>query len=90
MEQIASIQNTDFSKLWTPELDNLLELWKKKIQIKRNGHYAIANRWNRYHYYLGIPVTILTTLISTGTLATFQNCSDKDDNSNSPFGCKSN
>jgi len=66
------------SKLWTPELDKLLRRWKRQVEIRRRGHYDISRKWNKRHYYLGVPATVLATLIATGTLATFRNCSDCD------------
>ena len=67
------------SKLWTSELDKLLRRWKRQVEVRRRGHYNIARKWNRFHYILGVPVTVVSTLTSTGTLATFRNCTDCDD-----------
>lgn len=62
------------SKLWTPELDKLLRRWKKQVEIRRRAHYGIAGKFSKRHLFLGIPATIIATIVSTGVIATFRNC----------------
>ena len=81
----TQFRNTDVtqvlarSKLWTPELDKLLRRWNRQIEIRRRGHYDMARKWTKRHFMLGVPATVLSTLIATGTLSTFRNCSDSPD-----------
>lgn len=67
------------SKLWTEALDKLLRRWKRQVNIRCKGHYEVAAKYNRRHYILGLPVTVISTITATGTLATFRNCSNCDD-----------
>lgn len=63
------------SRLWTPELNKLLRKWKSQIGIRKEGHIKMSARFNKRHYLLGLPATILTTATSTSTIGTFQDCS---------------
>lgn len=69
------------SRLWTPELDKLLRRWKKQLGKREKGHLDLARKYNRRHYIFGIPATVLSALIATGILATFENCDSCDDGS---------
>lgn len=64
---------------WTPELDKLLRRWKKQIEIRRRGHYKMSRKFSKRHYIIGIPATIMNTVIASGTLSTFQNCENPSD-----------
>lgn len=64
------------SKLWTPELDKLLRKWKRQIVIREQAHTILSQSYGKRHYFLGLPTTVLGTLTSTGTIATFQNSTD--------------
>ena len=44
----------------------LLENWKVKVRRAQMAHYAAANRCERRHLYLGVPVVILSAV--TGAL----------------------
>lgn len=63
-------------KIWRPELDELLKQWKEQISLRKKGHTKIAIALKRRHYSIGIPSTILGTLMAAGILTTFRNCSD--------------
>lgn len=62
------------SKLWTHDLDKLLRRWRRQIGIRRKSHYDVARNFSKKHYWFGLPTIIITTLASTGTLSTFENC----------------
>ena len=74
------------SRLWTPELDKLLRRWKRQIDARRKGHIKLSQQYDKRHYLLGVPATVLTTITTTGTLTTFQDCSS---NSTGSFWCTS-
>lgn len=74
------------SRLWTPELDKLLRRWKRQIDARRKGHMKLSQQYDKRHYLLGVPATALTTVTTTGTLTTFQDCSS---NSTGSFWCTS-
>ena len=80
------------SKLWTPELDKLLRRWKRQIDLRRKGHIKLSRQYDKKHYILGVPATVLSTITTTGTLTTFQDCSsppNSNSTSNSSFWCTS-
>ena len=54
---------------------NLLKNWHRRIRIAQAAHYQEANRFRKLHYWLGVPVVILSTTVGTGVFATL---SDKD------------
>ncbi len=67
------------SRLWTSDLDKLLRKWKKQIGKKERGHRDLARKYSRRHYMFGLPAVILSTLITAGAFATFQECGQCDD-----------
>jgi len=77
------------SKLWTPELDKLLRRWKRQIDSRRKGHIKISQQYDKKHYLLGVPATVLTTITTTGTLTTFQDCSSTSNTTSTSFWCTS-
>lgn len=66
----------DRVNLWTPELDKLLRKWKGQISIRKQGHMKLALQHTRKHYWIGVPTTMLGTLMTAGILTTFRNCND--------------
>ena len=71
------------SRLWTPDLDKLLRKWKKQVGKKERGHRELARKYNRRHYMFGLPAVVLSTLITAGAFATFQECGECDDQQSS-------
>ena len=61
-------------KYWTNDLDDLFRRWQKQLFTRQIGHTKAERRYNKIYYILGIPTTILTSVVSTGILATFRNC----------------
>jgi hypothetical protein len=62
-------------KMWTSELEKLIRVWRRQICVRQKGHKQSERSYSRKYYILGIPTIILSTLISTGTFATFKECS---------------
>ncbi len=54
---------------------NLLENWHRRIRIAQAAHYQEANRFRKRHYWLGVPVVVLSTTVGTGVFASL---SDKE------------
>ncbi len=55
---------------------DLMMDWEKRAMLARQAHYDSANYYNKLHYWLGIPVIALTTLVGTGVFATLQESPD--------------
>jgi hypothetical protein len=55
----------------------LLELWLKRLQLLEACHYEAAIPFTRGHLGLGIPMTILTTVVGTTVFATMEKSVDK-------------
>lgn len=53
----------------TPEQRKLLETWKDKVRRAQMAHYANANRCDRRHLYLGIPVVVLSVIAGATVLS---------------------
>lgn len=62
------------TKLWTPEVEKLLRQWKRQIGHRQVGHRRKGRLCNAAYYMLGIPNAVLAAVVSTGILATFQDC----------------
>jgi hypothetical protein len=71
------------ARLWTPDLDKLLRKWKKQVGKKERGHRELARKYSRRHYMFGLPAVVLSTLITAGAFATFQECGECDDKQSS-------
>ncbi len=67
-DRIAVMRN----KMWGPELEKLLRLWKRTINIRQKGHQELAQKYRQRHYFLGLPAMIISTAISSAAFATFK------------------
>lgn len=53
-----------------PEIiNNLLSTWHHRAQLAQYSHFIAANRLRQFHYYLGIPSIILSTIVGTSVFA---------------------
>ncbi len=50
----------------------LLENWLRRLRILEACHYEAARPYSRGHLALGIPMTILTTIVGTTVFATLE------------------
>jgi len=62
------------AKFWTPDIEKLLRRWRKQINTRHFEHKEAERKYTRLYYLLGVPTAILTTVVSSGILTTFQNC----------------
>ena len=54
---------------WSEDSRALLADWHNRMYAAQTGHYERSDRFRRLHYWLGIPVVILTTLAGTTLFA---------------------
>lgn len=71
------------TKFWTPAVEKLLRRWKRQIGQRYVGHKECEQYYKRWYLGIGIPMVILTAVVSAGILTTFKNC-DSCGNSNNP------
>jgi hypothetical protein len=43
-------------------LDKLINEWKERIKSGQKAHLYVSDKYNGYHYAIGLPATILTTI----------------------------
>ena len=58
---------------WTPEVEELLCDWRRRVYAAQAAYYGEAERLRRRNYQLGIPVVIVSSLVGT---AIFGNWAD--------------
>jgi conflict system pore-forming effector with SLATT domain len=52
--------------------DELLLKWSERVRRAQAAHYDSAVRCSRQHFWIGVPVVILTALIGTSVFVTLQ------------------
>jgi hypothetical protein len=58
---------------WTPELEQLLSTWHRRMSACQHAYYAEAERFRRGHLWLGVPAVILSSVVGTAVFATLEN-----------------
>jgi hypothetical protein len=58
---------------WTPELERLLSTWHRRMDACQHAYYLEAERYKRWHLWLGIPAVIFSTVVGTAVFATLEN-----------------
>jgi len=58
---------------WTPELEQLLSTWHRRMDACQHAYYLEAERYKRWHFWLGVPAVILSTVVGTAVFATLEN-----------------
>lgn len=43
-------------------LQDLVKNWKDRIDKRQKAHYYTADRFEKYHYIIGLPATVLTAI----------------------------
>lgn len=61
-------------KFWTKDVEKLLRRWRGQTNLRRAELQLAEQNYNRKYYLLGVPATILSTIVSSGILTTFKNC----------------
>lgn len=54
---------------WTAEVEQLLKNWHNRAYAAQSAYYMMADRLRRRHYRLGIPVVLLSSMVSTTLFA---------------------
>lgn len=54
---------------WTDETDALLKDWRNRVYASQSAYYMEAERLRRWHFLLGIPVVIVSTVVGTALFA---------------------
>ena len=57
---------------WTPELEQLLSTWHRRMDACQHAYYLEAERYKRWHLWLGIPAIIFSTVVGTAVFATLE------------------
>ena len=57
---------------WTPELEQLLSNWQRRMDACQHAYYLEAERYKRLHLWLGIPAVIFSTVVGTAVFATLE------------------
>ena len=57
---------------WTPELEQLLGRWHRRMTACQHAYYREAERFRRWHFLLGIPAVVLSSIVGTAVFATLQ------------------
>lgn len=63
-------------KFWTPEIEKLLRRWRRQINLRHAEHKIAEHKYSRRYYLLGVPASILSTIVASGVLTTFKNCNE--------------
>jgi hypothetical protein len=58
---------------WTPEVEQLLREWHRRMFACQYAYYTEAERLRRWHLWLGIPAIALSTVVGTAVFATLEN-----------------
>jgi hypothetical protein len=69
----ASNVDASHADSWTPELEQLLATWHRRMDACQHAYYLEAERYKRWHFWLGIPAVILSTVVGTAVFATLEN-----------------
>lgn len=62
------------NKFWTPEIEKLLRKWRRQVNERYIEHRELERKYSKRFYLLGIPTSVLGTVVATGVIVTFQNC----------------
>jgi hypothetical protein len=54
---------------WTDETEELLRDWRNRVYASQSAYYMEAERLRRWHYLLGIPVVVVSTIVGTAMFA---------------------
>jgi hypothetical protein len=57
---------------WTPEVEELLRNWHRRMYASQHAYYTEAERFRRWHFWLGVPAVILSSVVGTTVFATLQ------------------
>jgi hypothetical protein len=63
-------------KFWTPDVEKLLRTWRRQICILQRQHKLEEVKYNVRYYLVGVPASILSTIVASGVLTTFRNCNE--------------
>lgn len=57
---------------WTREVEELLRSLHRRMYASQHAYYAEAERFRRWHFWLGVPAVILSSVVGTTVFATLQ------------------
>jgi hypothetical protein len=66
-------KNDSHAESWTPELNQLLSTWHRRMSACQHAYYAEAERFRRGHMWLGVPAVILSSIVGTAVFASIEN-----------------
>jgi hypothetical protein len=56
----------------TASLETLLEAWHRRASVAKNAHYDAGGHFAKLNHALGIPVIVLSAIVSTSVFATLE------------------
>lgn len=62
------------TRFWTSDIEKLLRRWRKQINSRHFEHKEAERKYTKLYYLIGVPTTILSTVVASGVLTTFKNC----------------
>jgi hypothetical protein len=65
----ASEEAPQKAPVWGPDTRALLEGWRFRVTRAQFGHQLAADKTRRWHFVLGVPIVILTTIVGTSAFA---------------------
>ena len=54
---------------WTPELEQLIAKWQRRMTACQHAYYLEPERFRRWHFWLGIPAVVLSSVVGTAVIA---------------------
>ncbi len=55
---------------WSDQVaEHLLEDWHNRVYAAQSAHYASADRFRRYNYFVGVPSIIFSSVVGTAIFA---------------------
>ena len=72
MKPVIDSSTRDHTDSWTPELEELLSTWHRRMDACQHAYYLEAERYKRWHFWLGVPAVILSSIVGTAVFATLE------------------
>ena len=66
---MANQEGCEAESGWTAETEALLRDWRNRVYASQSAYYMETERLRRWHYLLGIPVVVVSTVVGTTMFA---------------------
>jgi hypothetical protein len=54
---------------WSEEVTRLLRNWHRRVSAAQSAHYAVADRFRKLNYIVGVPAIIFSSIVGTAIFA---------------------